>query len=275
MSSNPPDVTTYTADVSICSQICRLAVQEHGLQAKDVNVDIEYAMDNYEPWFVRMQPTMTVPVLSYDQTIVGDSRDIMHFLAEKHAERALYRSEERTAIDRYIDGFYDRFGSIGAFTFGNLATRGEGMRQFIKRGKGDVAQAKLETLAQDPEFKEVAEAKLAKLKRIDFLAWAESQDLGSLDDTMSELIVQMEDALRDGRPFLMGDRYSLADVVGTAYCARLHFVKGPVLFTAGVNAYYERMKTRPSFAAANVCSHWDDALMSTQYAEFVEREGLA
>ena len=71
-----PQVVTYTADLSICSQICRLAVQEHNLtNAEDVAVDIEYAMDNYEPGFARLQPTMTVPVMCYDDQVVGDSKD--------------------------------------------------------------------------------------------------------------------------------------------------------------------------------------------------------
>ena len=58
--SQQPNVVTYTADMSICSQICRLAVQEYHLHdATDVHVDIEYAMDNFEPWFVRIQPTIS------------------------------------------------------------------------------------------------------------------------------------------------------------------------------------------------------------------------
>ena len=42
-----PQVTAYTADISIFSQICSLAVYEYGLfHAEYANVDIEYAMEN-------------------------------------------------------------------------------------------------------------------------------------------------------------------------------------------------------------------------------------
>ena len=46
-------------------------------------------MENYDPWFIRIQPAMTVPAMKYttadgEETIVGDSKDILYFLAERH-----------------------------------------------------------------------------------------------------------------------------------------------------------------------------------------------
>jgi len=266
-----PQVIAYTADISICSQICRLAVYEHGLlNAEYINVDIEYAMDNYEPWFVRMQRKMTVPVLKYESEIVGDSRDIMLFLAEKHSEKGLYPNNKRSDIDSYINEFYSKFDSIGAFTFGNFAARGAKMRKFIVRGKGEVSRQKLQKLARDPEFKAVAEAKLQKMESFDLVKSLESLDLESLDKVMSELLDRMEQDLSDGRSFLIGTEYSLADVVGTAYCARIHFIKGTKLFGDRVKEYWQRMKSRLSFNGANVCSVWEDTLMSQQFAKFVK-----
>lgn len=268
--SQEPKVTTYTADISICSQICRLAVHEHGLKnTENVNVDIEYAMDNYEPWFVRMQPKMTVPVLKYDDQIIGDSRDIMLFLAQKHDHKKLYPTNKKSAIDKYIDEFYSKFGYIGAFTFGNLASRSEEMRKFIARGKREVSIQKLKKLATDPEFKAVAEAKLEKMQSFDLLKLAESANLSELDNVMKELLVRMEENLSEGGQFLVGEEYTLADVVGTAYCARIHFIKGTELFPHKVLQYWERMKSRSSFTTANVCSVWEDTLMAKQFDKFV------
>lgn len=264
------NVTTYTADISICSQICRLAVHEHGLNhAEDINVDIEYAMDNYEPWFVRMQPKMTVPVLKYNDHIIGDSRDIMLFLAQKHPLKELYPNNKKSAIDKYIDNFYSKFNYIGAFTFANLASRSSQMKKFIARGKREVSLQKLNKLAQDPEFKALAEAKLEKMQHFDFLKSLESQDLKELDNIMRELLDQMAEDLSDSRQFLTGEEYTLADVVGTAYCARIHFIKGTELFSHKVLQYWERMKSRSSFTTANVCAVWEDTLMAKQFSKFV------
>jgi hypothetical protein len=96
MDVSPPIVDT--ADVSICSQICRLAIHEHGLACEHVNVDIECRMQNYEPWFIRIQPKMTVPAMTYGETVIGDSKDILYFLAERHP--GLYPAgPERASID--------------------------------------------------------------------------------------------------------------------------------------------------------------------------------
>lgn len=273
--ASKPKVTMYTADISICSQICRIGVHEHGLvDAENVNVDIEYAMENYEPWFVRIQPKMTVPVLRYDDHIIRDSKDILFFLVEQHPSEGLYPAQNKEQVDRYVEGFYARFGQIGAFTFGHLVRRSPELRDFVNHGKRDVTLEKLEALAQRDEFKELATARLEAMKGRDLVGFVESLDLRRLDAFMKVWLDQMDADLADGRPFLAGEQYTLADVVGTAYCARVHFVVGERLFSERVSNYWASMKGRPSFASANVCSVWEDVLMSKQLEQFVAaREG--
>ncbi|MEO1172174.1 MAG: glutathione S-transferase family protein, partial [Myxococcota bacterium] len=262
------------ADISICSQICRLGVAEHGLDsAENVNVDIEYAMDNYEPWFVRIQPKMTVPVVKYDDQVIGDSREILFFLAERHP--GLYPDASQQAISQFIDSFYHRFGQIGLFTFSHFVQRSPEMRDFVARAKGDVTKQKLQALAETDEFRELAQAKLKAVEGRDLVSTAEAQDLDALDASMKTLLEHMDEELKDGRTFLFGDSYTLADVVATAYCARLHFVLGDRLFPTRVCTYWESVKARPTFTSANICSVWEDALMAKQFADFVEQRAAA
>ena len=90
-----------------------MAVQEHHLHhAEDVHVDIEHAMDNYEPWFVRIQSHMTVPAMKYDNEYILDSKDILYFLAEKHPGAGLYPAELRSSIDEFIDNFPTTSGRL-------------------------------------------------------------------------------------------------------------------------------------------------------------------
>ena len=265
-----PQVVTYSADLSICSQICRLAVQEHNLaDAEDVAVDIEYAMNNYEPWFARLQPTMTVPVMCYDDQVIGDSKDILYFLAERHAERGLYPQAARAEIDEFIEAFYARFMFIGIFTFGHLLQRSEGLKRFILHAKTDVTLAKLRTLAEDPETGDVARKKLAQMEHRDFSQLSDPGLLGKADAEVTGLVQMLEERLQDGRSWVCGDAYTLADIVATALLARVHFIQQEALFTPAVSAYWQRLQARPSFAAANVCATWERTEMSQQFEAFV------
>ena len=265
-----PQVVTYSADLSICSQICRLAVQEHNLaDAEDVAVDIEYAMDNYEPWFARLQPTMTVPVMCYDDQVIGDSKDILYFLAERHAERGLYPQAARAEIDEFIEAFYARFMFIGIFTFGHLLQRNEELKRFILHAKTDVTLAKLRTLAEDPETSDVARKKLAQMEHRDFSQLSDPGLLGKADAEVTGLVQMLEEKLQDGRSWVCIEAYTLADIVATALLARVHFIQEEALFTPVVCAYWQRLQARSSFAAANVCATWESTEMSRQFEAFV------
>ncbi|MEM7016348.1 MAG: glutathione S-transferase family protein [Pseudomonadota bacterium] len=266
-----PSVITYTADISICSQICRLAVQEHHLQnAEDVHVDIEYAMDNYEPWFVRIQPSMTVPVMKYNNEYIGDSKDILYFLVDKYPEAGLYPEGARSEIDQFIDDFYNNFRWIGIFTFGNLQSQGETMKQFINIGKTEVTLRKLRALVDDPELGETISAKLEQVEQRDFAQLADPGLIAKTDQQITALLARLEQKLSDGRTFVAGSAYTLADVVATALLARVHFIKQEELFTPTLKAYWQRVKARPSFKTANICATWESTLMSKQYAEFLQ-----
>ena len=265
-----PQVVTYTADLSICSQICRLAVQEHNLaDAEDVAVDIEYAMDNYEPWFARLQPTMTVPVMCYGDQVIGDSKDILYFLAERHDNRGLYPQAARAEIDEFIEAFYARFLFIGIFTFGHLLQRSERLKRFILHAKTDVTLAKLRTLAEDPELGDVARKKLAQMQHRDFSQLSDPGLLGKADAEVTGLVQMLEDRLLEGRSWVCGEAYTLADIVATALLARVHFIQREALFTPAVRAYWQRLQARPSFTAANVCATWESTEMSRQFETFV------
>ncbi len=268
----PEPIVTYTADVSICSQICRLAVQEHGLsQAENVDVDIEFAMDNYEPWFVRIQPRMTVPAMQYGDEIIGDSKDILYFLSDKHPEAGLYPEDGQVQIDAFINAFYENFMAIGVFTFGHLQARDENLRRFINIGKTDVTLAKLRALSEDPELADVANEKLKQVEQRDFTRLADPDLIARVDEQVTSLLELLEAHLADGGPWVAGSGYTLADIVATALLARVHFIKDESLFTPLVLEYWKRVQARPSFADANVCATWESTMMSRQFEEYMNR----
>ena len=166
----------------------------------------------------------------------------------------------------FINKFYGSFGLIAAFTFGHLVHTNSAVKEFIRKGKTDVSRAKLEQVVRgsDPVLADLARVKLQQKQAFDMVAWAESQDVDALCKLMGAQLDGMEASLATGQPFLVGDSYTLADTVATAFCARVHFIKGEALFGPSVNAYWGRMQERPSFKQAYICATWEDALMSKQ-----------
>jgi glutathione S-transferase len=143
--------------------------------------------------------------------------------------------------------------------------------RFVEHGKNNISLVKLAKLAEDPDeaVKKAGQAKLRHRQRFNFFQFMSAQDVSQLDVKMQELLTKMEaDLTSDGRDFLAGETYTLADIVGTAYCARIHFITGVGMFGPRTQVWWQRMKQRPSFRTAYVVSEWEDALMSKQCAVF-------
>ena len=268
--SRPVSVTTHTCDISICSMICRVAVEEHKVpNLTHKNVDIECSMENYEPDFVKMQPTMTVPCMQYGGETIGDSKDIMYFLSEKHPDAGLYPADQKGAIDTFLNLFYSKFGFIARFTFGNWIHKSEDIKNFIGRGKNEKSIEKLKKLiSEHPELKEIAGKKLASKQKFDFVGFMSTVNLVAMDASMKEVLDAMEASLEQSA-YVCGDSYTLADIAATAFLARIHIVKDETMFGPNTVKYWnEKLKTRPSFQAGYVLWKWEQSLMCKQIDVF-------
>lgn len=91
---------------------------------------------------------------------------------------------------------------------------------------------KLEQMKANPELLEIAEAKIAKLAAEQKLTQAIT--LKVAEQQLVNFLNRIDSDLSDKREFLVGNQYSLADVVATCLLARIHFSKQEALFTPAV-----------------------------------------
>lgn len=77
---------------------------------------------------------------------------------------------------------------------------------------------------------------------------------------INKILDKMETTLKAGSPFLVGDKYTMADVIGTVMIARIMAVDRHDILPENVKAYWERMKQREAFAKADLWYNWDDSL---------------
>ena len=75
-------VKLYQFPASLCSQKVRLALVEKGVEHRQQFVDIELRMQNYEPWYVRLNPHAVVPTLVHGDRVVTDSARIIQHIDE-------------------------------------------------------------------------------------------------------------------------------------------------------------------------------------------------
>ena len=72
------------------------------------------------------------------------------------------------------------------------------------------------------------------------------------------LLEKIENDLKDGRKFLVGNQYSLADIVATCILGRVHLGYKETKFSPKVQKYWISMKERESFTEADITHELHD-----------------
>lgn len=244
-------VTLFHAQPSLCSQKVRLALAEKGVRYSARTIDIGPRMENYEPWYVRLNPHAVVPTLQHGNQIVFDSARIVRYIDEAFPGPRLTPAEP--ALRAHMDDLIQRadrlplrelsYGTIGG-PLGFVARRGERSRiQRLHRKK-----------AEAPELAAAYDAKIADVHR-----WfTTARDPVRVEAVKAQVLAVLDTVERElgVEPFLAGPEYSLADILWTVVLARMHMLGlgSEVARRPGLAAYYARVRARPSFQQADL---WD------------------
>lgn len=244
------DCTLYHADSSYYSMIARLGFAEKGARYVSRLLDIHSRVEQMEPWYARIQPAMTVPVLVCAEETVRSSREILDFVDARFEGPAL-APVDRTAMDAWLDRHYGF--EIENLTIGKLAKVNPLFRTFFLSSLRKLVQVCQERAKEHPDLAEAylhkAEQNTRRLETFGGTGvYEESLQLaqGHLD--------ALEAQLAGGGPWLVGEAYSLADVVWTNFLARLCFLhkEDEIRSRPAVHAYWERVRARPSFQEADL-----------------------
>ncbi len=254
------DVALYAFPPSHCSQKVRLALAEKGVTYTDHFVDIEMRLQNYQPWYMKLNPKGVVPTLVHGDRVVTDSAQIIRYIDQAFEGPHLVPESpvERDCMEQWIDE-QDRL-RIRELTFGNM----KGVMGFaLRKISLPLRKARLKRLqGANPDLADLYEAKIEDLGR-----WRESiASRSEIAEIRSDLerVLERVDAQLGKTRYLAGDAYSLADVAWTCILARLTMLGLAASLWGGdrlplLRAYYENLRLRPSFALANVWEGTPDA----------------
>ena len=223
-------------------------------------------MENYEPRYARINPRMVVPTLDHDGTIVCDSAKIIRYVDATFDGPSLMPDtpEQRAEVDAIVDRI-DAL-SIRELSYGSFRGALARFRDAV------IMPRRLKMLrkyrAQAPDLAEHYDARMA-----DVHAWVEPMhrpaDLARLKSELDDTLAALDGRVGEG-DFMVGDRYSLADLMATVLCARLRLLKIAALeqYPALVR-HYDRMKARARFPADAITESVDVPTMVRIVGPFV------
>jgi len=228
----------YHGTTSVCASKVRLVFAEKG-EAFDGRMLNLGRGDQFDPEYLKINPSAVVPTLAHDGRIVPESSVIMQYLDDLFPEPALTppdpydRARMRLWMKRIDDPVHP---ATGALTHA-IAFRGD----FLKLSKEE-QEARL---ARIP-----LESRRARQGAVYAQGLAAPVVIGAVRE-FERLFADMEAALA-ASDWLAGPAYSLADAAATPYVDRIHMLKLDPVFMKGrprLAGWYERVTARRSFEA--------------------------
>ncbi len=230
----------YDHTGSICSQMARLALVEKAVPFRRRPVDIMDENEQFEPWYVALNPKAVVPTLVIGDEVVTDTIRIVNRVQAMDGPDL---SGDRTAQGWLRDIMAPHYGVL---LYRNRLDPDGTAPQIVARGR-----LLRRLLGEHPEMAELLEGRIAGNRRFQKLLRHPEEIEDHLASTRA-LVQRMASAV-ERQPFIAGSAYSLADAFATAALARfrIHGFEDWWRGTA-LEDYYGRMKARPSFKAAEV-----------------------
>lgn len=243
------NVVLYDYPGSICSQMARLVLVEKGVPFTRRNIDIMERAEQFEPWYTALNPKAVVPTLAIGDEIVTDTIRIVHRVDRDFDGPSLTpadpeQAEEMERLMREVMGLH-----YGVLLYS---------RRVDASGKAPIVIARGAFLREQrekyPERANALDSRLAGNERLQAIL-ANPVEIARYMEAARDVVSRIDRALEDGQ-FVCGDRYTLADTFATPALARFRLHGFEPWWSDGANAniagYYQRMRERPSWSAAEV-----------------------
>ena len=227
---------------SSCSQKLRIFLNLKGISWELHHIDVP-GYENFQPWFLGINPRGLVPVLVHDGAVHIESNDIIAYLetafptpklipaGHEDDVAALLRHEDDLHLDLRTLSFRFMFAAAGP------PKSAEALKSYAANGSGTVQGA------------------ADRDKQIQIEYWQRAAEEGFPDEKVRasarvfhDEFVAMDKTLAR-QPYLMGDDLSVLDIAWLIYTHRLALIGYPFgRLHPYVFAWKERLTARPEFA---------------------------
>ncbi len=228
----------YHAPISTCSQKVRLCLAEKGLQWQSEIIDFT-RMDHLSEAYLRLNPNGVVPTLVHDDRPIIDSAVICEYLEETFPDQGQrlmpadsYGRASMRGWMRYIEEVPTT--AIRYPSFNRLFT------SFFKSMSEEAYEQHIGRLPLRKQF-------YRRFNRRGF----EQSDIDHSLERLEQAVFRIDTATAE-RPFLIGDKLSIADICLLPTLVRMQDIGLSAIWADYSNAanWYARMCSRPSFQQA-------------------------
>ena len=228
----------YHHPVSTCSQKVRLALAEKHL-AFDQHVIDWNVLEHLSDWYLRINPNGVVPTLVHDGVSIVDSSVICEYIDEVYPEPPIApRDAKGRAQMRAWMRYFEEVPTVAirAPSFNKL---------FVKALKNDRSEAEYDAMT----------AKMPLRKHFYKQMTADGFPAAMVEESKEKLrkaLERVSRALSDGRPYLLGDDYTIADIVLVPTVVRMEDLGLDAIWgdLPQIRDWFDRVQARPSFATA-------------------------
>lgn len=222
----------YHNDMSVCAQKVRLALAEKRLNYEQKHLDLR-AGDQKRPDYMKLNPNGVVPTLVHDDTVIIESTIINEYLEDAFPEHPL-RPQEPGAIARMR--YWTKQIDAGIFAATGTMSMSIAFRhQFDPKVVEAIAKARPAAWRERFRLFEMG---------------IDNPNMPGAVRRMNQMVGDLDATLSDGRAWIVGEDYTLADVAYAPYFTRLDhltFLDHMLEQRPHAAAWYARTKARPGY----------------------------
>jgi glutathione S-transferase len=230
----------YTAQNSICTQKVFLTLIEKGLDWESEYIDM-FKNEQYRPEYLRLNPKGVVPTLIHEGQPVIESTLICEYIDRAFPDPSLIPAG---AYDQTRMRLWSKHIDEGVFEATREISFSAMFREKMKAMTAEQRQGRFDNIG-DPG------------RRARFIStYEEGVDSPYVAQgifAFEKMFREMEADLAPKQDWLLGDRFSLADINLIPFVARMEYLDLLDVWTAErplVRAWWKRAKARPSFGKA-------------------------
>lgn len=226
-------INLWHADMSSCSQRVRIALAEKNLPFVSNLIDL-HSGENSSAEYQAIHPLGLVPALVIDGELIIESIDIINEIERRYKDVPL--SPPQSAKSECVEMF-------------NLIKLADNAQPFLKILTFEFLFSSVTPIAKEVFLKMQKNHKNESLKqfyRDCSQGFSRERILGAVKNCHCDF-QHLDDALSDGRNYLTGEQFTLADIAWIPNFHRFDLFQWPFHHYPYLSAWFERIRTRPSY----------------------------